>query len=874
MQKNTYKKQITGFLLLIFAFGLFPLKAPMVEAQTAITATCLDTIAGYSALCKTSVLTPNTEITFKITKPDTTIVRFPCKTDLTGKASCDVNYFHTRQAGTFKVSAFLSTEKESKNMNEKTFEVFADKVSPAVSTAKALKLSVAADGMDASYITINVKDQYGNPLKDRMVNIVSSRTEDVIEKVGNKGLSNEEGLINIKVSSKTPGVSTYIIQDKVDNVTLTERPKIVFYKASSAVNTPSTSGSQAYKANIFETQAMGGPIASLQLTTPENVQVNVPFDVTVSALDSNGTPAISYRGTIFFSSPGDVNASLPLQEEGYTFSGTETNASHTFSKAAIFSTTGTHRLVVTDVDNPDIEAEKIITVTNGSSTNSNNNPTTAEDIIVLSPKTGSTYGASTLEIMGKISPNTKYSVEDNDIEIGKKVSDAEGNFIFETKTLADGKHSFVVTTLDNSDTPLKNSEELIVFIDTSMPVLEDISFDPEENLSGGMSIEATLKSEPKLSKAQVVIDDVAYDLQEEEEDPGVYIGNVTLPEEEGTYDINVKLANTLGKEASPSTNKKLVVAAKQTIEISDFKVETGENEDELLLSWKKLEDFADFGKYVISYDTTPLNLSKTQEITSNASSYSLRDLEPGTGYYVSLTLLDKNGKELTQSDILPGETKKKALAFENLTTISEDSKITLTWDDMKNQKIKKYKISYGVKAGEYLESVMTKDSTPTWYVPDLINGTTYYFKIMALDEDNTELIASEEVHDTAGGEKYHSAACTISNVKNVRIIVRGNQRVLTWDPVPGITTYNVYSGTTQGLFNMPTRQVHENFFLIPEGQNVKQYYFAVKGICDNGQESIDFSNILKVQVGPASILVILLSLAGIYFIRRKYKFVK
>ncbi len=72
-----------------------------------------------------------------------------------------------------------------------------------------------------------------------------------------------------------------------------------------------------------------------------------------------------------------------------------------------------------------------------------------------------------------------------------------------------------------------------------------------------------------------------------------------------------------------------------------------------------------------------------------------------------------------------------------LTATPSDKKITLNWQAATAANgIKNYAIYYGTAPTSLPLKVETKDAATTWYIPELTNGTTYYFQIYAIDNNN------------------------------------------------------------------------------------------------------------------------------------------
>jgi hypothetical protein len=84
--------------------------------------------------------------------------------------------------------------------------------------------------------------------------------------------------------------------------------------------------------------------AQLVVSTPSSATAGSPFDVTVTALDSDGNVVTGYSGTVTFRSADPYPAVLPAD---YTFTSSD-QGTHTFSSGVTFFTAGAQTLTAQD----------------------------------------------------------------------------------------------------------------------------------------------------------------------------------------------------------------------------------------------------------------------------------------------------------------------------------------------------------------------------------------------------------------------------------------------------------------------------------------------------------------------------------------------
>src|SRR5579871_725846 len=99
--------------------------------------------------------------------------------------------------------------------------------------------------------------------------------------------------------------------------------------------------------------------SQLLVTTATNVVAGAPFDITITAVDSNGNIVPGYTGTVAFSSSDPFPGTVPAT---YTFTAAD-QGTHTFAAGGTLFTAGSQTVTAQDTANPSISSTATITVT-------------------------------------------------------------------------------------------------------------------------------------------------------------------------------------------------------------------------------------------------------------------------------------------------------------------------------------------------------------------------------------------------------------------------------------------------------------------------------------------------------------------------------
>lgn len=181
------------------------------------------------------------------------------------------------------------------------------------------------------------------------------------------------------------------------------------------------------------------PPARLIIEAPQEINSNLPFDITLRVVDENANNVIGYLGTVSFSS-SDPNDLLP---QNFTFNFADVGK-HTFPSAITLKGVGRHRITVVDINNSnlkgfiDLQANKINTKTIVSPLE---NPTLFN--------TSATFTATVMPTIqtGDVVTGTVTFIIDGVAQVPTNIINGEA--IFVTSSLSIGNH--LVVTRYNGD---------------------------------------------------------------------------------------------------------------------------------------------------------------------------------------------------------------------------------------------------------------------------------------------------------------------------------------------------------------------------------------------------------------------------------------
>jgi hypothetical protein len=405
-------------------------------------------------------------------------------------------------------------------------------------------------------ITVELLDEFGNPIKDKVVSIITTRpNSDTISFIDNDR-TGVDGKIQFRIISKEPGKSSFLALNPESGITLNKKIDITFELPV----TDSDGLVSTILGYLIHKAEAASDVSYYVIDSPDEFYQAEPTPIVVKVYDNSNNLITDYLGQVKFSASDELAAVLP---EDYTFTEND-EGTHEFQ--VTFNTLGVFYLTVSATGDASIKGEKQVNVVAPENTDIIMKP------LILSPPKGlngqeTTINNPKIDIAGKAEPNTTIEIYDNDIYLGEVLSNASGLFFFKTDTLVDGRHSFKAVSI-NSNGASNESDVVSIIIDTTNPILlkQTVSLSPN-SLMPGDSTTITVVTEPQLISVKAIINKTAITLEEDPTQAGIYTGNYVAPNQTGTYNVDIELQDNVTNPVTFKNQASLVVALVPQIQL-------------------------------------------------------------------------------------------------------------------------------------------------------------------------------------------------------------------------------------------------------------------------------------------------------------------
>lgn len=205
--------------------------------------------------------------------------------------------------------------------------------------------------------------------------------------------------------------------------------------------------------------------------------------------------------------------------------------------------------------------------------------------------------------------------------------------------------------------------------------------------------------------------------------------------------------------------------------------------DQATISWSAMTDATSYNVY---YGTTA-GVSKSTAANSvtnvTGAACTVPGMINGTTYYFVVTSVNGNGESIASSEVSATPLARPS----GIQATAGDNQVTLSWTAAAGATA--YNIYYSTAAGQEKTAggVTFDNATSPQVITGLINATTYYFVVTAVNISGESVVSSEK-SATPGVAPQPPPSPTGVRVTSP---IAGHLNV-TWNTVVGATSYNVY----------------------------------------------------------------------------------
>jgi hypothetical protein len=584
-----------------------------------------DTLAGFSTSLESSVVGANSRVIFELSKPDGNTVELQAIAGLDGVARLSVPDYHIRGSGLYSLKAKL--QGDSQYGQASSFEVLSGGISEKYSSVTPLE-QVVRLGREVGEVEVSLKDVFGNPIENHMVELISSRGSDVVNYESN--YSDSSGRVLFSLSSTEPGLSSYTVYDLTANKILSERTKVVYFD-----NTDSLLGNNL-GANVigYDAGAASGPVAYLGFEDfPLTANTGQSLSFTLTAMDEAGETVLDYDGGIQFSVVTGDESKVSLPSD-YTFTAQDLG-SHPFPLSLSFNGAGNYVLEARDAADLTVYGTTSIEVTSAGGG-------AGSTINIANPIAG-TYSNNVQVVSGTAAPVASLAIYDNNVKIGNATADVSGAFSFTTGLLTDGTHEFYIAVLNEAGVVQSSSSKVSVIVDTTAPEITNVEIAPAGVIAGG-DVEIKLYSEENLSQVIGEVSGLVFELDYDE--AGYYLGTLKAPIIPGEYSLKFTLVDQLGNEGKSEGDYSLDVSVTGSVDsgVGDVIGLLGVSGDhKVTLSWSPPSTGNPVQFYRIYYGISANQLKYAVDTWAATTTWYVPDLHNDTEYFFAVVAVDNAG---------------------------------------------------------------------------------------------------------------------------------------------------------------------------------------------------------------------------------------
>jgi hypothetical protein len=265
---------------------------------------------------------------------------------------------------------------------------------------------------------------------------------------------------------------------------------------------------------------------------------------------------------------------------------------------------------------------------------------------------------------------------------------------------------------------------------------------------------------------------------------------------------------------------------------------------QVTISWTPVSGAASYNIYwSLSSGVTTTNGTK---ITDASSPYVQTGLTNGISYHYVITAVNAFGESPVSAEISATPVASAPAAPATVTATAGNGQVTLVWTVVPGAT--SYNIYWSLSAGVSITNSTKIHNAGNPYVQTgLTNGIPYYYVVTAVNAIG-ESPASVQVTATPV-----SSASTLAAPTGITVIPGNNQITISWNPVSGATSYNIYWSLSAGVTTINGTEIaNASSPYVQTGlTNSVPYYYVITAVNAIG-ESTASAQVTATPTSPAS----------------------
>jgi fibronectin type 3 domain-containing protein len=265
--------------------------------------------------------------------------------------------------------------------------------------------------------------------------------------------------------------------------------------------------------------------------------------------------------------------------------------------------------------------------------------------------------------------------------------------------------------------------------------------------------------------------------------------------------------------------------------------------------WSNNNSEPDFKHYNLYRSVNGGAFAQIAEV--NTASYSDTNVALGNTYTYYVKAEDLQGNQSSASNQGSGSPT-QLLVVTNLVATAGDARVTLNWDSVNDTNLWFYVVERSLTSGSGYQ-IAGMQSTNTMVDNGLVNGTTYYYHVSAVNNQGQGGPYSNEASATPHAIVNPDAPAAPTNLTAV---AGDNQVTLDWSDnnEADLSHYNVYRSTTSGCcWNLIYSSAVTSSYVDHTASNGTTYYYTVTAVDTNNNESVksNEASAMPVNTAPA-----------------------